>query len=1021
MSPFAGAATGSGGEIRDEAAVGQGSKTKAGLVGFSVSNLNIPGFEQPWESLDIKRPKHIASALDIMIKAPLGAAAFNNEFGRPGINGYFRTFLLNVPVTENTTEWRGYHKPIMIAGGMGTVRPMHTHKGKIPAGSLIIVLGGPSMLIGLGGGAASSMAQGQSSLELDFASVQRGNPEMERRAQMVIDTCTSLGTSSPIIAIHDVGAGGLSNALPELVHDSDMGAIFQLRDIPCADTSMSPMEIWCNESQERYVLAISPESLSFFSQISQRERCPFAVVGIATIEKRLLLVDSLLGNNPIDLPMKMLFGKPPKMHRVAHKTHAYREIFKMPQGETLFSTLKRVLSNPTVASKSFLITIADRTVTGLVARDQFVGPWQTPVADVSVILSTYDESDNTGQAMAMGERSPIALISAAASARMAVAESLTNIAAAYIGDLKTVRLSANWMSAASHDGEGAALYEAVQAVGLGLCPELGLTIPVGKDSMSMRTKWEDDNQTFEVASPLSLIVTAFGPALDATKTLTPQFLNIEGSLIVFIDLAQGKKRLGGSCLAQVYSQIGAEAPDVEDAGLIRKFWHLIQSARDCILAYHDRSDGGLITTILEMCFAGRVGAKLDISNICDNDHVSTLFNEELGAVIQIRSSDMEMLKNHLLNNGLSTAEVHHIGIVTSNRILTINDGKETILKSLDCVQMQRVWSETSFRIQSLRDNPLCAQQEYDTLLDPEDAGLHSTLTFDASENICARLCMTPTENRPRIAILREQGIAQFKEGVNSNIEMAYAFYQAGFTSVDVHMSDLLGGLSLNEFSGLAFPGGFSYGDVLGAGAGWAKSALFNQHATSELRAFFNKKTTFAIGVCNGCQMLSQLVKVSGGPKDEMIAGTSQWPTFQRNKSEQFEARTCLVKISSVSSSIFFAGMHGSVLPIAVAHGEGRVEFETNQDYLDLVSNNQIALQYVKSNESIAEPDNYPANPNGSVNGIAGVCSLDGRVLALMPHPERVIRGAANTWANVTHSGWKRIFYNARVWVDSMNA
>ncbi|KAI8906007.1 CobB/CobQ-like glutamine amidotransferase domain-containing protein [Gorgonomyces haynaldii] len=994
VSPFPGASTGSGGEIRDEAAVGQGSKTKAGLVGFSVSNLEIPGFEQPWEQ-KIGKPSHIASALDIMIQAPLGGAAFNNEFGRPGINGYFRTFLQQVPLDEQQSEWRGYHKPIMIAGGMGTVRPMHILKRPIPAGAKIIVLGGPSMLIGLGGGAASSMAQGQSSAELDFASVQRDNPEMERRAQLVIDQCTEMGENNPIIAIHDVGAGGLSNALPELVHDSNRGAIFQLRDVPCADPSMSPMEIWCNESQERYVLAVDPKDFDLFSQLCKRERCPFACVGVATEEERLVLVDSLFQTKPIDLPMSVLFGKPPKMHRVAKSVNPLRNPFKVPKSESVASVTKRLLNLPTIASKSFLITIADRTVTGLVARDQFVGPWQVPVADVSVILSSYDERDTTGQAMAMGERTPLSLLSAKASARMAVGEALTNLAAASIQDLGSVRLSANWMSAAAHDGEGARLYEAVKAVGLDLCPQLGITIPVGKDSMSMKTKWNDNQTTTEVTAPLSLIITGYGPVDDARLTLTPQ-LKKDDSLLLFLDLANGKQRLGGSCVAQVYSEIGKDCPDVEDPQLLVKFWKLLNATRDKILAYHDRSDGGLLLTLLEMAFAGHVGLDVDIPAQDHDSIIAALFNEELGAVVQIKKQDLHFFTAKAQELGFNG--VHQIGTIQENTV-DIKSNGVSLLKE-DCLALYQQWSETSYRMQALRDNPVCAKQEFDSLA-VQNPGLHMNLTFDPSQ-------IPVFEKRPLVAVVREQG-------VNSYMEIAFAFYQAGFQTVDVHMSDLIQGFDLSGFVGIACPGGFSYGDVLGAGAGWAKSAVLNQKARASLSQFFERKNTFAIGICNGCQMLSQLVAVSGD--QPIIPGTKAWPTFQRNLSEQFEARMSLVKIPNDTKSIFFQGMQGSVLPIAVSHGEGRASFAKEQDLAELQANHQIALQYVKNDETLALPQDYPFNPNGSPLGIAGVSSLDGRVLALMPHPERVVKSLSNTWSSIPHSGWKRMFSNARQFVQ----
>jgi phosphoribosylformylglycinamidine synthase len=760
VSPFPGAATGSGGEIRDEAAVGRGSKTRAGLVGFTVSNLEIPDFVQPWE-VSVGRPANIASALEIMIQAPLGGAAFNNEFGRPSVTGYFRTFCMKVPKQVDEYETIGYHKPIMIAGGLGSVREMHVHKNGIPDGSLLIVLGGPGMLIGLGGGAASSMATGQSSSELDFASVQRDNPEMERRGQLVIDACTSLGDGNPIIAIHDVGAGGLSNALPELVHDCDMGAEFELRDIPCSDPSMSPMEIWCNESQERYVMAISNEKLADFSAMCQRERCPFAVVGFATTRKQLVLKDRFFGNTPIDLPMDVLFGSPRKIHLNSESVPRPLSEFEFPDN-SVANVLGRVLRLPTVASKSFLITIGDRSVTGLVARDQFVGPWQVPVADCSVILSSYEENCFLGDAMAMGERPPIALISAAASARMAVGEALTNIVSANVLELDSVRLSANWMACASHPGQGLALYEAVKAIGLDLCPDLGITIPVGKDSLSMKSKWMENNSPKQVTSPVSLIVTAYGPVQDARITMTPQLKRKEDvgeSILIFIDLADKKQRMGGSCAAQVYNQLGSEAPNFDNIELFKKFWNLMQSPeRALILAYHDRSDGGLITTLVEMCFAGRVGVELDITSLANDDPQSTLnclFNEELGAVIQILKSDFAKFESLLSKFQFPFQNAVVLGKVaeTETQSIVVKSYGKVVLDMPRSV-LQQQWSETSFRVQSLRDNPVCAKQEF-AMISLEDRGLFAKLTFNPLE------VMRLSEVRPRVAVLRDQGINDF--------------------------------------------------------------------------------------------------------------------------------------------------------------------------------------------------------------------------------------------------------------------
>ncbi|KAH6560525.1 hypothetical protein BASA60_000265 [Batrachochytrium salamandrivorans] len=1047
VSPFPGASTGSGGEIRDEAAVGQGSKTKAGLTGFTVSNLYIPGFEQPWEGANPGNPAHIASALDIMMQAPLGGAAFNNEFGRPSITGYFRTYLEQIPIDKSgSVEWRGYHKPIMIAGGMGSVRPMHVLKHRISPGAHIIVLGGPAMLIGLGGGAASSMAQGQSSAALDFASVQRENPEMQRRAQMVIDTCTSYGDQNPIVAVHDVGAGGLSNALPELVHDSDLGAIFQLR-------------------QERYVLAVSPEDLDRFNAIAVRERCPYAVVGVSTAEKRLVLQDKLLGTTPIDLPMSTLFGKPPKMHRIAETIPDIRIPLEGMTNFSLDEMATRLLSLPTVASKLFLITIGDRCVTGLIARDQLVGPWQVPVADVGVVLSSHHAEEYSGQAMAIGERSPLALISPAASARMSVAESLTNLASSNVLDLKTVRLSANWMSAASHPGEGVALYDAVKAVGLDICPKLGLTVPVGKDSMSMKTKWNrpsTDGSTNEsaVTSPLSVIITAYGPVADARLTITPQLKTNQGeTILVLIDLARGKQRLGGSCLAQVFNQVGNTCPDVDDISLLAKFWAMIQAGRSLsdslFLAYHDRSDGGLFVTVLEMCFAGHVGATVDLSSYIEIAHPSTaesehsaamaaLYNEELGAVVQIKATDFARLQALAAAHGFPADLLHNIGTVdTQSPQQTISFYSSTPkrmsqqpLLSAPRVHYHRLWQATSFRMQSRRDNPVCAQSEYDSLLDIADPGLHLSATFDTSPpattatlgSADALLTQNVIDMRPIVVVLREQGS-------NSHMELASAFFRAGFLPIDVHMTEIVSAsnngntnsssidLANNKrIVGLALPGGFSYGDVLGAGAGWAKSILLNTTARSHLSKFFSRSDTFTLGVCNGCQMLATLAP-------EMIPGTQSWPRFVRNTSEQFEARVSAVRVPMSTKSIFLKGMEGSILPIAVAHGEGRAEFiaKSGQDAPltneVALADGTVALQFVNNYEQVADAEQYPFNPNGSVSGITGVTSLDGRVLALMPHPERVVRGVTNTWGGVLDgngfghdSAWIRMFENARAWV-----
>ncbi|CAG8454872.1 2890_t:CDS:1 [Ambispora gerdemannii] len=1020
VSPYPGAATGSGGEIRDEGAVGQGSKPKAGLTGFCVSNLLIPKNHQPWET-DFGKPSHIASALEIMIEAPLGCAAFNNEFGRPAILGYFRTFAEEVCFSPAKFEIRGYHKPIMIAGGVGTIRPDHVFKKQISIGAHLFVLGGPSMLIGLGGGAASSMASGASSIDLDFASVQRDNPEMQRRCQQVIDGCTNLGNLNPIESIHDVGAGGLSNALPELVHDSNLGCIIQLRSISNDDPSMSPMEIWCNESQERYVLAIAPENINLFEEICSRERCPFADVGITTKNQVLILEDSLLNNTPISLPMQVLFGKPPKLSRTINTLKFQRVPFDAKY-KSIEASLYLVLRLPTVASKSFLITIGDRTVTGLVARDQMVGPWQIPVSDVAVTISSYGIDIITGEAMAMGERSPIALISPAASSRMAVAETITNIAAAYIQDISQIRLSANWMCAANHPGEAAGLYEAVQAIGMELCPKLGISVPVGKDSMSMKMKWQENGIEKEVIAPLSLNITGFAPVLDVHKTLTPQLKIIdEPTVLVFLDLAKGKQRIGGSALAQVFKEIGDEAPDVEDSNLIKSFFKGIQSLRgeydDIILAYHDRSDGGLIVTLVEMMFAGNVGISVELSTIVGNDGniPKSLFNEELGILLQIREKDIQILANIFEKTGFSQKYIHKIGKVTNTHLLTLTLNNQ-ILYQASRVDLQRAWSETSFRMQSLRDNADCAKEEFDGIFD--NPGLYFDLSFDpATDILSSSLLKAPNGPKPKVAILREQG-------VNGHNEMAFAFHLSGFLAVDVHMSDiLLGKVTLRDFKGLAACGGFSYGDVLGAGAGWAKSILLHPNARDEFFHFFNSRDdTFALGVCNGCQFFSHL--------KELIPGADNWPSFKRNKSEQYESRFTLVEIVKSNennirdgkrNSIFFNGMEGSKLPIAVAHGEGRAEFSSKEQLDLLIQQDLVTIRYVDNYGNATE--RYPFNPNGSVGGITAVQTPNGRFLAMMPHPERVILKKTNSWyppdagENWGEYGpWLRIFQNARVWV-----
>ncbi len=993
ISPFPGAATGSGGEIRDEGATGRGSKPKAGLNGFSVSNLRIPGAEQPWET-DHGKPGRIVSALDIMLEGPIGAAAFNNEFGRPNIAGYFRTFEEKAAGPDGE-EVRGYHKPIMLAGGLGSISTEHVEKHIIPPGAQLVVLGGPAMLIGLGGGAASSMETGSSAENLDFASVQRGNPEMERRCQEVIDRCWQLGQDNPIVSIHDVGAGGISNAMPELVNDAGRGAKFELRAVPNDEPGMSPVEIWCNESQERYVMAVMPENMAQFTALCERERAPFAVIGEATEEQHLIVGDGHFDNNPVDMPMDVLLGKPPKMLRdVQHKP------FQKQPFDTSNIDIKeaayRVMRLPTVASKSFLITIGDRSVTGLVARDQFVGPWQVPVADVAVTATSFDV--NTGEAMAIGERTPIALVDHAASARMAVGEALTNLAAAQVTALGRVVLSANWMAPAGHPGEDAGLYEAVKAVGEALCPELGICIPVGKDSMSMKTVWNEEGQDRSVTSPLSLIISAFGPVADIRKTLTPELKTDQGETdLVLIDLGKGNNRMAGSCLAQVYKQIGHHAPDVDDAKTLKAFFNTIQTlnTQGLITAYHDRSDGGLFATIAEMAFAAHCGATIKLDDL-GADNVAALFSEELGAVIQVRNNQLHEVLKLLHEAGLG-GHSHVIGRLNEDDLIEVLAGGELIL-SESRIELQRAWSETSYQMQSIRDNSDCAQQEFDRLLDEEDPGIQPVLTFDQNEDVAA--AMINSGVRPRMAVLREQG-------VNGQVEMAAAFDRAGFDSIDVHMSDVISGrISLKDFNGLVACGGFSYGDVLGAGEGWAKSILFNPRARDEFEAFFQRDDSFSLGICNGCQMMSNL--------HELIPGTELWPHFVRNESEQFEARFAQVEVVK-SPSIFLQGMEGSRLPIAVAHGEGRAEYKNVNGAQAALDAGIVGLRYVDNMGNITE--SYPANPNGSALGVTGLSNSDGRFTIMMPHPERVFRAVQNSSrpAEWREDGpWMRMFRNARV-------
>lgn len=999
IAPFPGAATGSGGEIRDEGATGRGSKPKAGLTGFTVSNLNIPDFEQPWEK-PYGKPERIVTPLDIMIEGPLGGAAFNNEFGRPALAGYFRTFEQRIE-TPRGEEVRGYHKPIMLAGGLGNIREDHVQKGEISVGGKLIVLGGPAMLIGLGGGAASSMATGASSADLDFASVQRDNPEMERRCQEVIDRCWQLGEQNPIKFIHDVGAGGLSNAFPELVNDGGRGGRFDLRNIPNDEPGMAPHEIWCNESQERYVLSVDAGDFERFKAICERERCPFAVVGEATEEPHLTVADSHFGNNPVDMPLNVLLGKTPRMHRSASREAELGDDFSAAS-VYLDDAVGRVLRHPAVASKSFLITIGDRSITGMVARDQMVGPWQVPVADCAVTTTSYDV--NTGEAMAMGERTPLALLDAPASGRMAIGETLTNLAAARIEKLSDIKLSANWMAAAGHPGEDARLYDTVKAVGMELCPQLGLTIPVGKDSMSMKTRWDEEGSEKSVTSPMSLVVSGFAPVVDVRKTLTPQLRLDKGATdLILIDLGRGQNRMGASILAQVYGKLGRQAPDVDDAEDLQAFFAVIQglNADGLLQAYHDRSDGGLLTTVLEMAFAGHCGLNLNLDGLLDDaDEIpAVLFNEELGAVIQVRQDDTEIVLAQFSAAGLGDC-VAVIGQPANNGYISIRLAGSEVFSG-DRRLLQQQWSETSYRIQRLRDNVECADQEFDALLEEDNPGLNVKLSFDVNQDIAAPYIKRGV--RPQVAILREQG-------VNGQTEMAAAFDRAGFAAVDVHMSDVLSGrISLERFKGLVACGGFSYGDVLGAGEGWAKSILFNSRAREEFSAFFERSDSFGLGICNGCQMLSNL--------HELVPGSESWPHFVRNRSEQFEARVAMVQVQD-SPSIFLQGMAGSRLPIAIAHGEGHAEFESEEALLEADLSGTVALRYVDNHGKVTE--RYPANPGGSPRGITGLTTRDGRVTIMMPHPERVFRAVTNSWRPdewQEDGGWMRMFRNARVWVD----
>jgi phosphoribosylformylglycinamidine synthase len=1070
IAPFPGAATGTGGEIRDEGATGRGAKPKMGLAGFSVSNLNLPNFQQAWEATSVLgdsqgyasatgepkaprtaplgapntdvaqtygKPERITSALDIMLEAPLGGAAFANEFGRPNLAGYFRTYE-----QHDGHSMRGYHKPIMIAGGLGNIRDQHVQKGALQPGDKIIILGGPAMLIGLGGGAASSMQSGASHADLDFASVQRGNGEMERRAQEVIDTCWA-SEDNPIVMIHDIGAGGYCNAVPELVHDAGLGASVELRDIHNADLSMSPMEIWCNEAQERYVIGLRPADVERFAAICQRERCPFAVIGTATAEDRLVVHDSLLGNDTVNLPMSTLFGKPPKMtrefsrkptsvilseavgeverSRQAQKQRDSSTSLRMTAPETwlqnidLEQAVKRVLHVPAVGSKKFLVTIGDRSITGLVTRDQMVGPWQVPVADVAVTATAFDAQ--AGEAMAMGERAPLAVTNAPASGRMAVAETITNMLAADVQKLSDIKLSANWMAAAGVGTEDQALYDTVHAVGEEFCPALGLTIPVGKDSLSMRSTWQDDDEAKSVTSPLSLIITGFSPVGDVAKTLTPQLDTSVDSTLMFVDLAGGHTRLGGSALAQACNQLGGETPDADPATL-KKFFTLLSQLKteNLLLAYHDRSDGGLFTTLCEMAFASRCGLSIDLTDL-PGLMLEKLFNEELGVVVQVKSADVKNVSQLL--GDLACV----IGKPVKKQVFTFKDSGKAVYQNTRA-QLEQWWAETSYRIQKLRDNPACADEEYALILDDENPGLTpKTVILSKAEGSSKKQEdlstpppagvsaqddseITNVQRKPKVAILREQG-------VNGQVEMAAAFTRAGFTAVDVHLNDLMQGTAkLEDFSGLVACGGFSYGDVLGAGGGWAKTILFDPKLRAQFKAFFERPDTLTLGVCNGCQMLSEL--------KELIPGAAHWPKFLQNRSARFEARLPQVRLNK-TPSIFFAGMEGSVLPIPVAHGEGYAVFATEANRQSALQNGLVAAQYVDGQHNPTE--SYPANPNGSPQGITALTTPDGRATITMPHPERGFMTRQLSWHPAAwgeDSPWMQMFVNAYTWIMERN-
>ena len=989
IAPFAGAATGAGGEIRDEGATGKGSRPKAGLTGFTVSNLNIPGLEQPWEQA-YGKPGHIASPLDIMIEGPIGGAAFNNEFGRPNLLGYFRTFE-----EKFDGQVRGYHKPIMIAGGLGSIQAQQTHKDEIPEGALLIQLGGPGMLIGLGGGAASSMNTGTNDASLDFNSVQRGNPEIERRAQEVIDRCWQLGDKNPIISIHDVGAGGLSNAFPELVNDAGRGAVFKLREVPLEEHGLNPLQIWCNESQERYVLSILEKDLDTFRAICERERCPFAVVGTATDDGHLKVRDDLFSNNPVDLPLNVLLGKPPKTTRTDKTVTPSKKPFNAGDID-ITEAAYRVLRLPTVAAKNFLITIGDRSVGGMTHRDQMVGKYQTPVADCAVTMMGFNTY--RGEAMSMGEKPTVALFDAPASGRMCVGEAITNIAAVNIGDIGNIKLSANWMAACGNEGEDEKLYRTVEAVSKA-CQALDLSIPVGKDSLSMKTVWQDNGEQKSVVSPLSLIISAFAPVEDVRKTVTPELKNVEDSVLLLVDLGNGKARMGGSAFGQVYNNMTGDAPDLDDTGRLKAFYNVIQQlvAEDKLLAYHDRSDGGLFAALVEMAFAARCGINVDLTSLVANQadvneaNIRALFNEELGAVIQIAKQDVASVETLFKEADLA---LHTVATIGTNEKIVIRNQAGIVLEQ-NRADLQRAWQETSHAIQRLRDNPACADSEFALIGDNERSALFADVKFDVNEDIAAPFINSGA--KPKIAILREQG-------VNGQIEMAAAFTRAGFDAYDVHMSDLMAGrVHLADFKMLAACGGFSYGDVLGAGEGWAKSILFHPALRDQFAAFFADPNTLTLGVCNGCQMVSNLA--------EIIPGAEAWPKFKRNLSEQFEARLSMVHVPK-SASLILNEMQGSSLPVVVSHGEGRADFALHSG--NISADLGIALQYVDGQNQVTQT--YPLNPNGSPQGIAGVTNADGRVTIMMPHPERVYRAAQMSWKPedwTELSGWYRLFAGAR--------